>query len=264
MSSYAILIPSFNSSRDDILRTFQGLPLDAHIFVVDDGSKISFSEVVGNELAAYSQLQVIKLEKNAGIENALNAGLAKILDDYTYVARLDIGDSCQPERFAAQASFLDQNEDYDIVGCWANFVDMQGNNLFVSKTPVEDRDIRNKMFINNMFIHPSVMMRCSAIKKTGLYSTRYEACEDYDLFFRLMAQGKGYNMPHAWLNYEVNDKSISSAKRNKQIRNRIKIIKANFTPFKHGFYPWYGLFRGFAFLFIGRQTTTFLRKVLGR
>ncbi|WP_413652021.1 glycosyltransferase [Pantoea sp. B65] len=264
MNSYAILIPSYNSNRDVILRTFQGLPLDAHIFVVDDGSKIPFSNVIGTELSQYSNLQVIKLEKNAGIENALNSGLGNIIDNYTYVARLDIGDSCMSERFAAQVNFLERNPDYDLVGCWANFVDMDGNSLFVSKTPVEDNEIRNRMFINNMFIHPSVMMRCAALKKVGLYSTYYEACEDYDLFFRLMSNGKGHNMPYAWLNYEVNDNSISSAKRNKQIKNRIKIIKQNFSFFQYGLYPYYGLIRGVVFLFIGRKTTTFVRKLLGR
>lgn len=48
--------------------------------------------------------------------------------------------------------------------------------------PLQDKNIRRYMYINNAFVHPSVMMRCSSVKAVGGYGYKYAACEDYDLF----------------------------------------------------------------------------------
>ena len=54
------------------------------------------------------------------------------------------------------------------------------------------------------YIHPSVMFRRETLEQGGGYSQqpRYFGCEDYQLFFRLHAQGKqGWNLPAALVGY---------------------------------------------------------------
>ncbi|HGU2203596.1 TPA: glycosyl transferase family 2, partial [Escherichia coli] len=106
-----------------------------------------------------------------------------------------------------------ENPDCVLVGTWGRFIDIDGKELFISKLPVEDANIRKKMHLNNMFIHPSVMMRSDSLIKVGGYQGIYKSCEDYDLFFRLMSIGKVHNLPEVLINYEVNFLSISSLKR---------------------------------------------------
>ncbi|HBC5606404.1 TPA: glycosyltransferase [Klebsiella oxytoca] len=262
MKKYAILIPSYNSKLHDIVKTFTDIPVNSDVFVIDDGSIVPFADVVGSSLNAFQNLKIIRLDVNCGIENALNKGLECIIDNYDFVARLDIGDTCQAERYLQQANFLAENKDYSIIGCWASFYNEKGQFLFENKTPVSDKEIRKKMFINNMFVHPSVMMRCSSIKKVGVYSKKYPACEDYDLFFRLLSVGKGMNIPKPWVHYEVNSQSISSTKRKEQVRNRLKIIIKYFSLFEYGIYPYYGLIRNLMLLFMSRNISTKLRKFL--
>ncbi|HCT9404912.1 TPA: glycosyltransferase [Raoultella ornithinolytica] len=264
MNKYAILIPSYNSTVSEINSTFMQLPINVPIYVIDDGSEIPFEVQAKHVLTNFPLLNIIRFEKNKGIEHALNAGLDLIIENFTYVARIDIGDSCSPERFIEQIKFMEENKDYSIVGCWASFYNENKDFLFVKKMPLQDKNIRRYMYINNAFVHPSVMMRCSSVKAVGGYGYKYAACEDYDLFFRLMHVGKVKNFDKAWVNYEVSSKSISSLKRKIQVKNRIKIIVANFTFIENGIYPYYGLSRNIIMYFIGRNITTWLQKKMNR
>lgn len=261
---FCILIPTYNASLVEVEKTFLNIPLDTHILVVDDGSVISFRELAGDLLVKYKNLNIIRHEKNRGIEEALEYGFDKIHRQYHYIARIDIGDSSPGERYDKQVRFLDNNPDYVMVGAWANFVDAAGEIQFVSKLPVSDSEIRHKMFINNMFIHPVVMMRSEIVLKAGGYRKKFISCEDYDLFFRMMNYGKVKNLPEVLINYEINSFSISSKKRKLQVINRIRLIINNFKFYKFGFYPYYGLIRNLLMLVISRNATTKIRKILKR
>jgi hypothetical protein len=76
-----------------------------------------------------------------------------------------------------------------------------------------------------------------------------------------MKFGKVANIDMPLVNYTVDYNSISSKKRKKQIINRIKIIINNFTLFRNGVYPYYGLLRNIAMLLVSRKLSTLLRKV---
>lgn len=263
-NDYIILIPSFNSSVKDIRKTLVSTPENANILIVDDGSNTPFQDNYNQTGVYRSGLQVLRIDKNVGIENALRLGVEHIGSSYQYIARLDIGDDGDIERFSKCKEYLDAHSDYAMVGTWGNFVDENRSVLFIHKPEVKDEDIRNKMFINNLFIHPSVMMRTNAVFEVGNYRKKYQACEDYDLFFRLMSVGKVANIPLPLVNYTVDYNSISSKKRNIQIINRIKIIASNFSWYKHGFYPYIGLIRNIIMLLVSRELSTKLRALIRR
>lgn len=269
MKKCVILIPSYESSADDLMKTIESLPLEHDILFVDDGSQQALEKTLKDiyskdeEFYKYN-ITILTLSSNQGIEKALAAGIKSVATNYEYIARMDVGDVCKEGKIDKQIFFLENNTDYVIVGTWADFINNKGDLLFTSQLPTDDITIRKKMFINNMFVHPSVVMRSSAVLKAGNYSDKFKACEDYDLFFRLLNIGKGHNLPISLLNYEVSPGSISSVKRNIQVINRIRIILKNFRFIEYGFYPYYGLFRNLVMLLVGRNVTTFARKILGR
>ncbi|MFV8868467.1 glycosyltransferase [Serratia fonticola] len=259
---YIVLIPAYNVSLVDVKKTFQSLDYQSNILVIDDGSDIPFVELIGDNFNHFINLDVKRLEENKGIEFALNYGLSMIVTKYNYIARLDIGDYSSPERFSLQVEYLRENSEVVLVGTWARFIDSTGEELFISKVPTNDSDIRKRMYINNMFIHPSVMMRASALVNISGYSTEYIACEDYELFFRLMNKGRVANLPKVLLDYEVNYSSISSSKRNKQLTNRLRLIIKNFKFIEYGVYPYYGVVRNLLMFFVNRNMTTKIRSIL--
>lgn len=261
---FAILIPTFNDNLDSIKKTFSGIPLDANILVIDDGSKLPFQVLTSQLLSGFKNLKIKRLDVNKGIENALNIGSRILANEYQYIARLDIGDYGPSYRFEKQVEYLEKNPTCVLVGAWGRFIDVEGNELYISKLPVDDYDIRKKMYLNNMFIHPSVMMRSDSLIKVGGYQGIYNSCEDYDLFFRLMSVGQVHNLPEVLINYEVNFSSISSRKRKTQIVNRLKLQLKYFKIITFGIYPIYGIFRTMAILFLSRENTNYIRKLLKR
>lgn len=266
MKSHIVLIPAYNSSEEDVIRTINSIPIGNDILIIDDGSDYDIKQLILSLDSISNKSNIIfgRNDINLGIEKTLRVGIDRVKDDYKYVVRLDIGDEIVDDRIGKQISFLEKNEDYSIVGCWTDYTDEHGRVIFQSKLPVTNKEIKKMMYINNMFVHPAVTMRISTVINVGNYRDSYKACEDYDLFFRMLNVSKGYNIPEVLMRYEVSFSSISSKKRKIQVVNRIKIIINNFKFFKFGVIPYYGVLRSTAMLIIGREVTTFLRKILSK
>jgi hypothetical protein len=126
--------------------------------------------------------------------------------------------------------------------------------------PAESKEIRNKMFLNSMFMHPSVMFRRDVIKNIGYYPVNYKAAEDYAYFFRIVKKYETANIQEFLLRYEINPHGISVSKRKQQVASRIRVILDNFY---FGCYPIYGLIRNCIIYFTPDRLITFLKKKRG-
>lgn len=237
-----VLIPHYNNN-DKLLQSILSIKEDIQVdvLVVDDGSaKTPDLNHIQDKYKNGSVFMEI-LHRNKGIEHALNKGLEFIeKSHYKYIARLDCGDLNLKNKYTKQYKYLEQNPDTYLLGTWADIVDENGKLVYQLKHPCTYRKIKNRMFINSMFVHPTVMYRTKVLSIIGKYPFSYEAAEDYAFFFRIIKKLKAENYPESLLKYEMNPNSISSIKRKKQILNRIKIIWDNFY---FGLYPLYGLTR---------------------
>jgi len=259
-----VLIPHYNSFPQ-LLESIRSIDesINIDLLIVDDGS--SKEILVKSEIEKNYKLGKVFLEflhKNQGIEHALNRGLELIETmNYEYIGRLDCGDYCIKNRFLKQITYLEENKGTHLLGSWVNMVDGHGKKLFVLKHPISYKEIKKKMYLNSMFVHPSVVFRFSILKEVGHYPTNYKAAEDYAFFFKIIKKYKSENLPEALLNYVIDDNSISSTKRKLQVKNRIKIIKDNFN---FGVYPIYGLLRNCILYFISRNSANIIKKVVGK
>ena len=257
----ALLIPHYND-RDGLLKSVASVDESGvvDLFIVDDGSAEIPPESELRAAFKPGKTCLIRLEENSGVAAALNAGLREILRrGYEYVARLDAGDICFPDRLQKQCAFLDANPAVALVGAWAEFVDEAGEHLFVLKHPSEPAAIKRGMYLNNMFVHPSVMFRSSAVREIGFYPSDYDALEDYAYFFEFTKRYATSNVPMVLIKYEVSSRSVSTVKRRQQVQSRIRLILKNFY---FGWYPIYGLIRNSLLLFLPRSATTTVKKIL--
>jgi glycosyltransferase involved in cell wall biosynthesis len=264
MSKIAVLIPHYNNYqglKKSVKSIQESIPVD--LIIIDDGSKKdTIDEEDLKTIYQFGKIIIHKLELNKGIEYALNCGLELIQKlKYKYIGRLDCGDTCLKERFTKQIKYLDSNNEVSLLGTWANIIDSNGKNLFVLKHPVHYKEIKKKMYFNSMFIHPSVVFKSSVIKAVGFYPTNYKAAEDYAYFFKIVKHFKAENLPEPLINYIIDDNSISSTKRKLQVKSRIRVICDNFYI---GYYPIYGLLRNVVLLFMSRNLTTGIKKLIGR
>lgn len=248
MNNVIILIPHFNNFKglcDSIFSIEKEEKVD--VLIVDDGS--TTSQIKESELLKFQKfngtISFIYNKENLGIEHVLNQGLKFILEKkvYKYIARLDCGDLCLENRFYLQEKYLKNHLQCKLVGSNAIAIDTNGKELYKTILPENSNTIKNKMYLNAMFLHPTVMFCSSIINEIGYYPTEYKAAEDYAFFFKIVQKYETHNIQKFLLKYEINTKGISLLKRNQQVSSRIQIIKDNFY---FGFWPFYGLLRNYA------------------
>lgn len=231
MSEIALLIPVYNDQAG-LNQTLESLLKETEekvdVVVVDDGSKenISVPDTVG-----IHRIIFIKSEVNKGIEYVLNLGLKYICDKgYKFVARIDAGDTIEPNRFYKQKRYMLDNPNYMLIGSHVRHTDMNGKEVFIEHVPLSADKIKRKMHINSCFPHPSVMFRTSIVEEIGVYHTDYPAAEDYEFFFRIMNKYEVSNLDEVLICKEINPNSISLSRRKRQLYSRIKIQKKYFKP----------------------------------
>ncbi len=237
-----VLIPHYNNpeglKRSLVAVSKSTVPVD--VLVVDDGSSTPAEEEQLRQI--HPSTTVLRSPTNEGIEYALNRGLRYICDlqPYKYIARLDADDICSPDRFAKQIELLEHNSDIFLVGSWALFVDRSDKPLWRFCPPTEHECIKKRMFLNNMFCHPTVMCRLEMFKEIGFYSTEHPSAEDFALFFIVTRRFKVANIPEFLVRTFVTPGGISLGWRNQQLRSRLRIILDNFD---FSFWAFYGLMR---------------------
>ncbi len=219
----AFLMPAYNPTRDDLARTVDSLLAQtesADIVIIDDGSRRPISEM----LAPRANIVVLRLDRNQGITAALNHGLEYIVrNGYEFVARMDCGDICAPNRIARQQAHMDAHPGIDLLGAFADIVDERGNHLFFEGTSGGRTAIGRKLKDNAAFKHPTFFFRTSSIQRLGGYSTDYPHAEDYEFMLRAYKQGDIDCLDDVLVIYEKNSSSISSKNRGAQLRSRLRI-----------------------------------------
>lgn len=221
----AIVIPVFNdpqglsTSLDSLLAA--RWPDGTVTIIVDDGSSCAIKE---RDIDQRLDITILRMPTNRGIDWALNAGFAEARRlGARYIARLDAGDTIEPERLECQLRLLEDNPDIGLVGSSAVFVDPAGRTLFVFSAPETDQEIRHRMHINSCFLHPTVMLRVSVLDLVGVYSTEYPAAEDYELFFRMLACCKAACLPDKLVTITTSPGGISTRRRRAQLVSRLRV-----------------------------------------
>lgn len=142
---------------------------------------------------------IIKLEKNAGLGNALKLGVENAKCEF--IARMDSDDICLPNRFEKQLKYLKEHPEYDIIGGqMTEFIDTPNNIVGRRIVPLTNKDIYNYMKNRCALNHVTVMFRKEAVLKAGNYQDWFWN-EDYYLWIRMMMMKcKFANLPDILVN----------------------------------------------------------------
>lgn len=162
------------------------------LLICDDGSKDETFKVASEYAAGDSRIHVIKSETNHGLSHALNQCLNMAAGEFC--ARMDGDDLCDPQRFQKQLDFLHSHSEYAFVSTTMKRFDEHG--IYSDPGLTEGYAPQKANFIaGSPFTHAPVLMRTEAYRKVGGYREipQVLGVEDYDLWFRLYAQGfRGY------------------------------------------------------------------------
>ncbi len=200
---------------------------ELELIVVDDGSRDGSNRVLARYAARDPRLVVLANPRRLGLAASLNRALERARG--RYLARMDADDFSLPHRLADQAAFLDAEPRVVIVGGAVLPVDGQGRVLGpVRVQPAGDRAIRNKMLLHNAFHHPSVMLRREVLLRAGLaYEPGLAYAQDYELWSRLLAHGRGANLPQVLVRMTIHPGQGSQAAWEAQQEAADRVARAN-------------------------------------
>lgn len=194
--------------------------------ICDDGSRDNTYEFLENIKNIDDRIVLLKNEMNVGLASTLNICLKHAKGKY--VARMDADDISMPDRLKKQLDFLENNYEYDLVGCSAELIDDTG---IWGKRLLKERPVKEDFLWGSPFMHPTVMLRQETYANLNGYcvSKRTLRLEDYDFFMRLYASGyKGYNLQEYLFQYREDKESI----RRKKYKYRIDEVYIRFKGYK--------------------------------
>ena len=253
-----IIIPCYNNEKGlekSIASIREKINID--IIIIDDGSKNKLNATRLKQQYKSGKIFYKRHNENKGIAATLNIGLDFAKEKkYKYIARLDAGDICYKNKFKIQHSYLKKNPEVKLLGTWARVIDEKGKHLFNLKHPIKYKKIKKLVYLNSVFLHPSVMFSTSVLREVKQYPLNYFAAEDYAFFFKIIKKYKSENYPEILMDYMVDENSISSKFRKQQVISRIKVISKNFY---FGIYPIYGIIRSVILLFYSREISNFIK-----
>ena len=189
----SILMPVFNAEKtlDECIDSILSQTLGAfELIAVNDHSTDKSVRI----LQSYNDSRIKIFEnKQKGIVSALNLGLTFCQSGY--VARMDADDVMYANRLEKQFKLM--NEDSSITLCAtqarkfpeeiikAGYIEyMHWQNACLT-----NQDIKNQIYIESPFTHPSVMFRKNRVLDLGAYKDG-EFPEDYELWLRLFNAGE--------------------------------------------------------------------------
>jgi glycosyltransferase involved in cell wall biosynthesis len=226
---FCVLIPVYNNP-EGLLRSLRTInyPSEHHlVVVVDDGSREPITPDLWENASLSSPIHLIRLPRNKGITATLNAGLEWITAHTSarYVARLDCGDTCHPDRFRAQVAYMDAHPAVGLLGTWCTFSTPDGTVSYRYTTPLQHEAIEKELHLRNVFIHPTVMLRTALLQTTGFYPYDYPHAEDYALFWALIKVSRGAILDRFLVTCEISPRGLSLGNRQAQLKSRWGVVR---------------------------------------
>ena len=215
-----VIKPTIESLLNQTLRDFE-------LVIVDDSTDRT-REILAEYAKKDVRIKLIQNEKRLGLMNSTTKGMAACRGDY--IARMDAGDLCAPNRLEKQADYLDKNPNVYIVGCFHRWIDLEGKVLSTYDFPSTPEKIRSHIFgFGAIAAHPCIMIRRTLFDRVGGYDASHISHE-YDLYMKTLAAGLSIaNIPEYLLDVLRRGEGLSLT-RNREIFTDMFHIRMKYLP----------------------------------
>ena len=206
-NNYSVLMSVYYKENAQYLRRAmdsmweQTIPTDDFVLVCDGPLTPELDRVIVEMEQQHGDiLRVVRLEKNVGLGNALNAGIKKCNNEM--VARMDLDDISRQDRCENQLEVFWEKAEVCVVSGVVEEFTASPDKINARRVLPEMQDqILSFARKRNPFNHPCVMYKKSAVEASGGYRDIY-LLEDYYLWVRMLQKGSiGYNIqePLLWM-----------------------------------------------------------------
>ena len=185
MPHMTVLLPALNAEETigtAVSSTLRGMPKDARLYVLDDGSTDATAEKAreaGTRRGVVDKrLTVVSRPPSGSLANALTSMLPEV--DSALIARMDADDISLPWRFRVSLPALDGRTD----AVFTQVTRMNGKKLRPElPLGIGPEAFPVHLLLTNPVTHPSMIARREAIDAAGGF--RDVPAEDYDLWIRM-------------------------------------------------------------------------------
>ncbi len=235
MSLVSVVIATCNRAellQKSIASVFDQTHKNIELIIIDDASTDNTLEVISEIFKKDNRIVILTNKNNMGFSQSLNRGI--MLAKGSYITRLDDDDLwADPDKIKKQIDFLEIHPDYVLVGGGTIWHDQSGKEIRRYLLPEDDQEIREKILVDNCFVHSSVMFRKKDWEKVGGYKEFGMAC-DWVFWLELGKMGKYYNFQEYFVHYLKWSGNMS----NFNVRKNLK-MQMNFQKKYSAFYPGY-------------------------
>ena len=207
IQGYSVLMSVYYKEKPDFLYDSmnsiwnQTTKTDNFVLVCDGPLTEALDNVIEKMKSQHpNTLQVVRLEENKGLGNALNIGMKHC--KHILVARMDSDDISRTDRCEKQLSLFIKKPEISICSGIVEEFTVTTDKIESRRVPPESQD-KILLFAKkrNPFNHPCVMFRKDTVDSVGGYKDFY-LLEDYYLWIRMLQNGYvGYNLqePLLWM-----------------------------------------------------------------
>lgn len=232
-----VVMPVYNAAtylQFSIESILQQTFTDFRFIIVDDWSTDGSRDILQRYAKQDQRITLIRNETNSGICMSLNKWV--VTGNAKYIVRMDADDISHIDRINKQVAFMEQHIDVWVCGCNVSCINKNGIYIGEKKYPLNDQDIRKKIFFFSPISHPGSIIRREVFAKTWWYDNTYVLAEDLDLWFRIWKYSDFSNLPEVLLDYRIYDNNSTHSKFQKMttqaIRVRYKAIR------QYGYKAW--------------------------
>ena len=160
---------------------------DEIVLVVDGPIGDDLNAVIDKYVQKYDIFNVLRLEQNGGLGNALKLATEKA--KYPLIARMDTDDVSVENRFETQLAYFKTHPETSVLGGdITEFIGDEDNVVGKRDVPTTDAEIKEYAKKRCPFNHVAVMFQKEAVLSAGGY-LEWHFNEDYYLWIRMQLAG---------------------------------------------------------------------------
>jgi hypothetical protein len=200
------------------------------VIAIDDGSSDGSSEILRCFARRDSRIRLHSRE-NRGLVATLNEGLD--LAKGQLLARMDADDICYLDRIERQVEAFESDRQLCLCGMCEDYLYSPNRVTLTTGSGLNPRQFRLLNVFYPVINHPVAMMSNEYIQKFKLrYSQMYPHAEDFDLFRRIVRDGRAILLEKKGLLYRCHDHgNVSTVFADQQIHSHLSIVSEQLSAF---------------------------------
>ncbi len=208
----SVVVPVYNG-QDFIGETIESILNQTYrnleVIIIDDASKDNSKEVINSYATKDARIRTVFQEKNNNVCYTGNIGFKMACGKY--VSLIGHDDVWKEDKLQRQIAFMEEHPSYPACFSWADIIDDDGEVVnvqndflhykFCSDNQSREQWMRKLLLLGNHFCAPSVCIRKSVIDKVGYYRLALLQLQDWELWLRILQEGKIYIIKNKLLKY---------------------------------------------------------------